>query len=39
MRRTHETGWYAEELFSRFALVDVRGDYAGGPVKPVTPTA
>jgi hypothetical protein len=39
MRRTHETGWYAEELFSRFALVDVRGDYAGRPVEPVTPTA
>ncbi len=34
MRRTHETGWYAEELFARFALVDARGDYAGTPVTP-----
>ncbi|MFC6238743.1 monooxygenase [Longivirga aurantiaca] len=29
MRRTHETGWYSEELFARFAVVDARGAYDG----------
>lgn len=32
MRRTHETGWYAEELFARFAVVDARGAYDGSEV-------
>jgi heme-degrading monooxygenase HmoA len=32
MRRTHETQWYAEELFARFALVDARGTRDGLPV-------
>ena len=27
--RTHEVGWYAEELFARFAVVAARGAYAG----------
>ncbi len=27
--RTHEVGWYAEELFARFAVVSARGAYAG----------
>lgn len=29
IRRTRELGWYAEELFARFAVVDVRGTYRG----------
>ena len=32
MRRTHETGWYAEELFARFAVVQAGGWYDGEPV-------
>jgi hypothetical protein len=32
MRRTHDVEWYAEELFARFAVVDVRGTYSGEPV-------
>lgn len=32
MRRTHDTGWYAEELFARFALISAEGAYAGAPV-------
>jgi hypothetical protein len=32
MRRTHEVGWYAEELFARFALVDARGTHHHRPV-------
>ena len=32
MRRTHDVRWYAEELFARFALLDVRGTYDGRPV-------
>jgi hypothetical protein len=32
MRRTGEVQWYAEELFARLALVDVRGTYAGRAV-------
>ena len=27
--RTHETGWYTEELFARFAVMSVRGSFAG----------
>jgi hypothetical protein len=27
--RTAREGWYAEELFARFAVLDVRGSYAG----------
>jgi hypothetical protein len=34
MRRTHETGWYAEELFARFALVEARGSMRGVPLAP-----
>jgi hypothetical protein len=29
IRRTHEVGWYAEELFARFAVLDVDGTFAG----------
>lgn len=29
IRRTHEVGWYAEELFARFAVLDVAGTFAG----------
>ena len=29
VRRTAELGWYAEELFARFAVLDVRGTFAG----------
>ena len=32
MHRTQEQGWYAEELFARFAVVEVRGTYRGNPV-------
>ena len=32
MARTREVGWYAEELFARFAVVGVEGAYAGRPV-------
>jgi hypothetical protein len=27
--RTREVGWYAEELFARFAVRDIRGTYRG----------
>lgn len=29
VRRTAQVGWYAEELFARFAVLDVRGSFAG----------
>lgn len=29
VRRTAELGWYAEELFARFAVLDVQGTFAG----------
>ena len=32
IRRTAEVGWYAEELFARFAVVDVEGRYEGREV-------
>ena len=32
MRRTHDVGWYAEELFARFAVVEASGRYAGQPL-------
>jgi hypothetical protein len=32
MRRTHDVAWYAEELFARLAVVDVRGSYRGEPL-------
>ena len=33
MRRTHELGWYSEELFARFAVLSLAGSYAGQPVR------
>lgn len=32
MRRTHELGWYSEELFARFAVLSLEGSYAGRTV-------
>jgi hypothetical protein len=32
MRRTHDVGWYSEELFARLALVDARGTHDGADV-------
>ncbi|KQX64570.1 hypothetical protein [Angustibacter sp. Root456] len=32
IRRTALEGWYAEELFARFAVLDVRGTYRGRPL-------
>jgi len=32
IRRTAEVGWYTEELFARFAVVDVDGSYGGRAV-------
>jgi hypothetical protein len=29
VRRTAEVGWYAEEMFARFEVLDVEGSYAG----------
>jgi hypothetical protein len=29
VRRTAELGWYAEELFARFAVLEVEGTFAG----------
>jgi hypothetical protein len=29
IRRTREIGWYAEELFARFAVLDIAGTFAG----------
>jgi hypothetical protein len=30
--RTHETDWFAEELFARFAVLDVDGTIDGTPL-------
>lgn len=32
IERTRDVGWYAEELFARFAVHTVRGTFAGQPV-------
>ena len=32
VEQTHATGWYSEELFARFALLDARGTYDGASV-------
>lgn len=37
VRRTHDVGWYAEELFARFAVVDAHGRYDGRAVDVTTP--
>lgn len=34
IKRTHERGWYAEELFARFAVLRAEGNYRGAPVLP-----
>ncbi len=33
IRRTRELGWYAEELFARFEVIDVRGTYQGASLE------
>jgi hypothetical protein len=32
VRRTHELNWYAEEMFTRFQVMEVTGTYDGSPV-------
>lgn len=32
VRRTHELNWYAEEMFTRFQVLEVTGTYNGSPV-------
>ena len=32
VRRTHELNWYAEEMFTRFQVLDVTGTYDGSPL-------
>jgi heme-degrading monooxygenase HmoA len=32
VRKTHELDWYAEEMFTRFQVLDVTGTYDGSPV-------
>ena len=32
IKRTHELDWYAEEMFTRFQVVDISGTYDGSPV-------
>jgi hypothetical protein len=32
IRRTHEVGWYAEELFARFAVLGINGSFEGRPI-------
>ena len=32
VRRTQDVGWYAEELFARLAVLDVRGTFRGEPL-------
>lgn len=32
VRRTHELNWYAEEMFTRFQVLEVNGNYDGSPV-------
>ena len=34
--RTHELQWYAEEMFTRFQVMDIRGSYDGREVAPVS---
>ena len=32
IKRTRELGWYSEELFARFTLLEQRGELTGGPL-------
>ncbi len=32
VRKTHELDWYAEEMFTRFQVLEIEGTYAGSPV-------
>jgi len=32
VRKTHVLDWYAEEMFTRFQVLDVSGTYEGAPI-------
>ncbi|MEL6803156.1 MAG: hypothetical protein AAFO91_05135, partial [Bacteroidota bacterium] len=39
VRMTRELGWYSEELFARFRLLDCEGNWQGKPLKDLMSTA